>query len=193
GDRHDDDPDEVGARGRSVIRNVKKAGLSIVQFKDDQFSQVVKRLRPGQVQQFFIPSDARTDRRTIRITDVVPEGPQNTLFGDDFFVMGLDAPTSVAVHRINVPATSQGAFVPGDTTFVIDNPQTGLFRLALQGDWTNGGVISGRVVIERERNRLGPATATGPIEQDDLIPVFVNIPAGVSQAVFELFWQQNWG
>jgi hypothetical protein len=97
------------------------------------------------------------------------------------------------VHRINVPATSEGAFVAGDTTFVIDNPQTGLFRLALQGDWTNGGVISARVAIERVRNKLGPATATGPIEQDDLIPVIVNIPAGVSQAVFELFWQQNWG
>ena len=123
----------------------------------------------------------------------MPEGPQNTIFGDDFFVMGIDAPTSTAVHRIGIPAGAEGAFVNGDATFVIDNPQTGLIRLALKGDWTNGGVISARFTIERERNPLGPATATGQVEQDDLIPVIVNVPAGVSQAVFEVFWQQNWG
>jgi len=31
----------------------------------------------------------------------------------------------------------------------------------------------------------------GPL--GDIIPIPVEIPAGVSQAVFELFWQQNWG
>ena len=90
----------------------------------------------------------------------MPEGPQNTIFGDDFFVMGIDAPTSTAVHRIGIPAGAEGAFVNGDATFVIDNPQTGLFRLALQGDWTNGGVIWGgsrlsasAAVSERARRR----------------------------------------
>jgi len=94
----------------------------------------------------------------------------------------------VAVHRIG----EEGAFVATDTTFVIDNPQTGLFRLAVQGDWTNGGLISAHVAVERTVNRLGQPTATDRIEQDDLIPIPVDVPAGVSQAVFELFWQQNW-
>ena len=62
---------------------------------------------------------------------------QNTLFGDDLFVMGVDAPTSFAVHRIENPPGSEGVFINADSTFTIDNPQTGLVRIALQGDWTN--------------------------------------------------------
>ena len=52
-----------------------------------------------------------------------------------------------------------GVFVAADTTFVVDNPQTGLFRLAIQGDWTNGGLISAHVTVERTVNPLGAPTA----------------------------------
>ena len=166
---------------------MREAGQSIVQFKKDRFSSFVPRLVPGQVQQFFIPSDEQTDRLTVKITEVTPGSVQNVLFGDDLFVMGIDAPTSEAVDRI----TPQ--FVAGDATFVIDNPQTGLVRLALQGDWTNASPIAARVTIERQRSLLARRTASGVIRQDDSIPVTVHVPSGASQAVFELFWQQNWG
>lgn len=188
--RHrEDDPDEVGAGGASVIQNVRDAGLSIARFTDGSFSAHLRDLKPGEVKNFFIPVTNRTDRLTVRLTEITPQGPQNTLFGDDLLVMGLDAPTSAAVHRIG----TGGVFVAADTTFVIDNPQTGLFRLAVQGDWTNGGLISATVIVERTVNSLGEPTASGRIAQDDVITVPVDIPAGVSQAVFELFWQQNWG
>lgn len=186
-DHHDDGPDDVGDGGGSVIRNVREAGQSIVQFREDQFTALVPSLVPGQVQQFFIPADDRTDKLTVKITQITPGGVQNALFGDDLFVMAIDAPTSEAVDRI------EPAFVAKDTTYVIDNPQTGLVRLALQGDWTNASPISARVTIERQRSPLARRTASGVIRQDDVIPVTVNIPSGVSQAVFELFWQQNWG
>ena len=59
----------------------------------------------------------------VKITNIVPEGPdQNALFGDDLFVMGVDAPTSFAVHRIENPTGSEGVFVNADTTFTIDQP-----------------------------------------------------------------------
>ena len=186
-DGHDDGPDDVGDGGGSVIRNVREAGQSIVQFRKDSFTSFVPRLLPGQVQQFFIPSDEQTDRLTVTITEVTPGSVQNVLFGDDLFVMGIDAPTSQAVARITP------AFVAGDRTFVIDNPQTGLVRLALQGDWTNASPIAARVTIERQRSLLTRRTTRGVIRQDDTIPVTVNVPSGASQAVFELFWQQNWG
>ncbi len=187
--RHrEDGPDEVGAGGASVIQNVRDANLPIVEFREGVYSANLLNLKPGEVKQFFVPVTNRTDTLTIRFTQITPAGPQNTLFGDDLFVMGLDAPTSTAVHRIG-----QGVFVPGDTTFVVDNPQTGLFRLAVQGDWTNGGLISAHVEIDRTINPLAQPTAAGRITQDDLVPIPVNIPAGAAQAVFELFWQQNWG
>lgn len=191
-DRDDDDrADEVGAGGRSVIQNVRRAGLPIVQFRNDSYATDVWMLKPGQVMQLFIPADDRTERFTVSFTEVTPSGTPNTLFGDDLFVMGLDAPTSQAIHRID--PVNEGAFVNGDATFVIDNPQTGLVRLAIQGDWTNGGRISARVKITRQRARLARPTAVGMVQQDDLIPIRVNVPAGVSQAVFEVFWKQNWG
>jgi hypothetical protein len=110
------------------------------------------------------------------------------LFGDDFFVMGVDAPTSFAVHRIG-----EGEFVGEDTTFTIEHPQTGLVRIALQGDWTNGGLVSGTLTITRERSLPTLPSAIGRIRQEDLVPYTFEIPAGVSESVIELFWLQNWG
>jgi hypothetical protein len=68
-----------------------------------------------------------------------------------------------------------------------------LVRVAVQGDWTNAGRISADLVIERTRGRRGPPTAAGRVQQDDLIPVQVDIPAGTAQAIFELSWEGNWG
>ena len=65
--------------------------------------------------------------------------------------------------------------------------------MAIQGDWTNAGRVAADLVIERTRGRQGPPTALGRIQQDDLIPVQVNIPTGTAQVVFELSWEGNWG
>ena len=117
----------------------------------------------------------------------------NTLLGDDLFLMGVDAPTSFAVHRIEDPPGSEGVFVGVDSTFTIDQPQTGLVRIALQGSWTNGGRISATVAIERERGQRSHHAAHGRIEEEEVIPFRVNLPAGAAEAVIDLFWRQNWG
>ena len=192
-DDRDDDRDDLGEGGQSVTANVRRLGFDTVRFVDDRFSTKVTQLKPGQVAQFFVPSDERTDKLIVAITDVVHEGPQNVLFGDDLVVMGVDAPTSFAVHRIEDPPGSQGVLVTTDRTFTIDNPQTGLVRIALQGDSTNGGWISARLTIERIRSPFGRPAARGTIKQDDLIPFSITVPAGIRQAVVELFWRQNWG
>lgn len=192
-DDRDDEPDDVGAGGRSVIGNLRKLGIRPVQFVKDKFSSQVSLLVPGQVAQFYVPSDMFTDRLVVTITNIVPEGPdQNFFFGDDLFVMGVDAPTSTAVHRIENPPGSEGVFVNTDTSFTIDNPQTGLVRIAIQGDWTNAGRISANLAIERRRTPPTLPSATGHVRQDDIIPFHINVPAA-TQAVFELFWRQNWG
>src|SRR5262249_49016679 len=152
-----------------------------VHFVHDRFTARTPILTAGQVVQFYIPSDLFTDALTIKITEIVREGTPNAIFGDDVFVMGVDAPTSFAVHRIAPDAG--GAFVAQDTTFTIDNPQTGLVRLAVQGDWTNGGRVSARVTIERTRRLPTLPSAVGQIQQDDEIPYSINVPAGTAQAV----------
>jgi subtilisin family serine protease len=194
GDNDDDEGDEIGAGGKSVALNLLRAGFRPVHFVRDRYTRHLDKLVPGQVIQFFIPSDERTDRLTVSFSNVRPENPAvvNQLFGDDLFVMGVDAPTSFAVHRIENPPGSEGVFVAGNATFTIDDPQTGFVRLAVQGDWTNAGPISADVTIERTRRPFGWHSGTGKVAQDDLIPVTVDVPAGTAQAVFELFWKQNW-
>jgi hypothetical protein len=188
-DDKDDGPDDVGAGGRSVQGNLRKLGIDTVTFHHDHFSASTGLLLPGQVRQFYLPSDIFTNSFTVSITNLVRGGSQNVLFGDDLFVMAVDAPTSFAVHRFG----DGGDFVTKDTSFAIDNPQTGLVRLAIQGDSTNDSPIAATVTIDRVRSRPARPSAVGVIRQDDTIPYTVNVPAGNAQAVFELFWLQNWG
>jgi len=191
-DDEDDNADEVGQGGKSVARNLRRLGIRPVQFSHDRFTAQVNTLKPGQVAQFYVPSDIFTNKLVVSITNIVKEGPQNTLFGDDFFVMGIDAPTSFAAHRIG----NGGAFVGADgadRTFTVDNPQTGLVRIALQGDWINGGRVSAKLTIDRQRSLPTLPSAIGRIRQDDVVPYTIDVPAGVTEGVIELFWLQNWG
>jgi hypothetical protein len=192
-DDRDDDPDDVGAGGKSVLGNLQKLGIKPVRFVNNRYTANVSNLLPGQVAQFYVPSDMFTDAIVVTITDIVREGPENTLFGDDLFVMGVDAPTSFAVHRIGEAPGGEGVLVAADSTFTIDNPQTGIVRVAIQGDWTNGGRISAKLTLQRTRRLPTLPSAVGVVQQDDLIPYSVTIPAGTTQAVLELFWLQNWG
>ncbi len=180
--------DDLGRGGRSVTLNVASAGFPIVRFRQDQFTQRIENLLPGQVAQFFIPSDPRTSRLIVRVSDITPELPpaqQNPLFGDDVFFAVVDAPTSVAVGRASI-------FTAAGETATIDHPQTGLVRLALQGDWTNAGRISATVTITRERSFAGLPSSIGLIKQDDMIPFDIDVPAGVAELTFETGWLQNW-
>ena len=186
----DDDADDLGKGGRSVTRNVMDAGFEPVRFVRDRFTRRVSNLKPGEVAQFFVPSDPFTTRLTLQITAITPELPpaqQNQLFGDDIFYAIVDAPTSIGLDR-----TTQVPFTAVDVTEVVDNPQTGLVRVALQGDWTNAGRISATVTITRERNLGVVPSAVGSIEQDDVLPFDVDVPAGAASAVFEVAWLQNW-
>jgi hypothetical protein len=198
---HDDGDDGLGAGGSSVLRNVERAGFNIVNFRGNRFSTRIKNLKPGQVAQIFVPSDFLTSSLAVTIDQVTPELPpeqQNQFFlcgpdeapflcGDDVFVTIVDAPTSFALERAGGFPNSKEAF-----NATIANPQTGLVRVALQGDWTNGGRVSATVTITRTQTFDGLPTAIAIIEQDETDFVEVDVPAGAAKAVFELAWSQNW-
>jgi hypothetical protein len=74
-----------------------------------------------------------------------------------------------------------------------DNPQTGLVRIAVMGDWTNAGTVSARLTVTRHRRLDGLPTKIGKIEQDEIRFVEVDVPSGASRALFEVAWKQNWG
>jgi hypothetical protein len=117
-----------------------------VEFQDNVFSTRVKNLRPGEVAQFFVATKDEVNRLVVRLRNVDPSLPpsqQNQLYGVDLFVRIADAPTSFFSGRVD-------EFVADATKFVIDEPQTGLVRVAIQGDWTNIGKISTDLIVERQ-------------------------------------------
>jgi hypothetical protein len=197
---HDGD-DGLGSGGGSVARNVERAGFAIAKFRDNRFSLTVRNVKPGEVKQIFVPSDFLTSQFTITIDRVTPELPldqQNQFFvcgpmgmqflcGDDVYVQIVDAPTSIDVTRGAGFANSQE---PLEVT--VNNPQTGLVRIAVQGDTTNGGEVAATVTVTRRRRFGGLPTKVSIIEQDEIEFVEFDVPAGASNAVFELAWLQNW-
>jgi subtilisin family serine protease len=198
--RHDDE-DHLGAGGESVARNVERAGFRISDFRGNRFSTRVRNLKPGEVSQIFVPSDFLTSSFTVTVDGVTPElleDQQNQFFvcgptggeflcGDDVIVQIVDAPTSFAVERALAFVNSREPF-----TTPVDNPQTGLVRVAVMGDWTNAGRVSATVTITRKQKFEGFPTTLSTIEQDEIDFVEVDVPAGTETAVFELAWKQNW-
>ncbi len=197
---HDED-DGLGSGGSSVKRNVERAGFDVAQFTANRYSKWVRDLKPGEVKQIFLPSDFLTSKFTItidRVTPALPPEEQNQFWlcgpagmeficGDDVFVHIVDAPTSFDVTR--------GAAFPNSRqplTVTVENPQTGLVRVALQGDTTNAGTVSALVTVTRQRRFDGLPTSASIIEQDEIDFVEVDVPGGTGKAVFELSWLQNW-
>ena len=173
----------------TVAANIQSLGFRPIQFDNNIFSTHVRNLRPGQVAHFFVPTKEEVNRLTVKLLNITPELPpqrQNQLFGDDTFLRVADAPTSFFRGRVD-------EFVGSDSQFIIDEPQTGLIRLALQGDWTNAGRISADVVIERQKRPLLPETADGTVSsKQQSVQIPVNMPSGKSNAIFETFWDNDW-
>jgi subtilisin family serine protease len=168
--------------------NIGKLGFEPVRFLRDSFKTRVSGLKPGQVKQFFIESDPFTDRLDVEVTRVTPSLPpdqQNRFFGDDVILKIVDAPTSFEDRNVT-------AFVAADSAFPFPNPQTGLVRVAVMGDWTNAGVVSADLRVKRTRKATGFPSATGVVRQGDMIPFEVQVPPGATKAVFETHFARSW-
>ncbi len=85
-------------------------------------------------------------------------------------------------------------FLFSDTVISFDKPQTGVVRLAIMGDWTNAGAISADLEItETRKDDDDEETSEGKVEQSQTDVVYIDIPAGTAQAIFDLAWDNNWG
>ena len=112
---------------------------------------------------------------------------QNPFFGDDIFLAIVDAPTSFN-------STRASGFVNSNVTIPIQNPQWGLLRIAVMGDWTNAGPVSVDIRITRQRTPLPDPSAKGatpPAGACQLIDIVV--PPAVSELAVLLSWKYNWG
>jgi len=179
-----------GKGHKSVKKNVKSLGIKIISPEDGEIEKShVSNLKPGQVAHFFIESEDETDQITIKIENIVaslPASDQNIFFGDDIFYQIQDAIT-------HTEATIASGFIVADEEIVIDNPQTGLLRLAIMGDWTNAGTISADITISAVEGEEAEEASKGRIDQSEFQVESFYIPDGTTQATFELSWKNNWG
>jgi hypothetical protein len=179
----------TGVGSPSVVLNTLLVGIRPIFFINDKYQTKVTGLKPGEVKQIFVPVEDRTDEFTItfkNITPALPPASQNPLFGDDLFVAVADAPTSFLRDRFF-------DFVnPASLPITITNPQSGLVRLAIQGDWTNAGEIATDVVITRKKSFQGVPSAFGRVAEGESKVFEFEVPAGAANLTVEAFWDKDW-
>ncbi len=179
----------VGLGLPSVALNLLPLGIFPVSFVGNTSTTHLTNLKPGEVRQLYVPTLDNTDDLTVTVKNVTPTlapASQNQLFGDDIFLTVDDAFTSFA-------QTVASGFVVADTDFDVPLPQTGLVRVAVQGDTTNAGTISADVVVTRHNASLTNPTKIGQIQQGGDTAVRVQVAPGTAQLSFQLSWLLNWG
>jgi hypothetical protein len=177
----------MGSPSPNVVENIRDLGFDVIA----RGAQVtLKDLMPGQVRHFFVKIDRSTHHIDVTLENIQPAldpSAQNPFFGDDIFLNIVDSPTSFKW-------TLASGFVNSTVTVPIDDPQHGLVRIAVMGDWTNAGPVSADLRITRQRSDLPEPTAVGSTPPSGACQ-FVDtvVPPGVSELAVLLSWKYNWG
>lgn len=174
---------------KNVKVNVERG--TALDVRDGFVTEHAANLQPGQRHDILYrvhPNTRQVIVSLFNVTPALPPAQQNQLFGDDVLL---------AVHTAKVSSIGEGdyavfEFTTGGT-FAIDEPETGLMRITVNGDWTNAGTVSADVSIVSLKEPLPKFTAQGKIAQGDLIAVPVPVPAGIGKAEFRLEWREDWG
>jgi serine protease AprX len=151
----------------------------------------LEKLQPAERRDILYNVQDATDQVVITLSNVNPSLPpdqQNALFGDDILLFVHSAKTS-AIGEVGDYLA--GGFTLGGT-FTIPDPEPGLLRVSISGDWTNAGTISADVTITSSKNPV-PMTLDGKIADAQFIVVPIDIPGNVKLAEFRLSWDENWG
>ncbi len=190
----DDDDDDIGNnklvsnKNQKIATILEKSGFSVVKFHGDEIIVDQLQVMPGQVKQFFVPSNANTQSILVNINNIqaqLPPEQQNVIFGDDLFVTIIDAPTSIDNTHLR-------DFFSEDVSIEILSPQEGVLRIAVMGDWTNIGMVSANISFARKTIPLPSPIANRRLQDKQLHRYSLAIDATITFAQFSLYWQQNW-
>lgn len=173
---------------KNVKVNIEQA--TSLNVRDGYVRETVSGLKPGQ--RYDIPYRVNPNTKQVIValsaTPALPPAQQNQLFGDDVLL---------AVHSAKTSAIGEGdypvfAFTTGGT-YAVENPETGILRVSVSGDWTNAGEISAQVVILSTTDPVPQLTSQGKIGNGQTIAISVAVPPGVGVAEFRLGWREDWG
>jgi hypothetical protein len=173
---------------RSVAQNVRR-GTFLEPLTGNVFERV-RHLKPGEREDFLYQVSERTERVFIdlsRFSATLPASQQNQLFGDDIFL---------TVHSAKTSAIGEGDYLVSTFTtngsFIIEDPEPGLLRITVNGDTTNAGTVAVNVAIGSQKGPHDRFTTRGRIATGEVAVFPIEVPAGVSEAVFTARWRNNW-
>lgn len=171
-----------------VVDNIQNSNITVLKEDQRQITETVS-LGPGEVKQYFIETNNNTAEIEVeieRFRTELPTSQQNLLFGDGLAITVLDAPYSF-------DDTLAQDLLYADTEFSIVNPQPGLVRVAIMGDWTNKGNVMAQISIENE-GILTPPTPTiiNTISDGEVHPFQFDVAPQTTLLNFHLNWRSSW-
>ena len=167
-------------------------------------------LKASEVRDFVFEIGRSTSKVSIEFEDLNVPANSRPLYFPNAFEVDLQSAKRTAVARpvsflldAGFSAAVAGSFTieveDGVWSFagtpVAEQPmEPGLMKLSLSGDFVNENDVSARVRISRENDaeRLRKPVSRSVISQDDVFIVPVDVPAGTSQATFNLSWLRDW-
>ena len=169
----------------SVKVNVEKNTSLNVQ--DGFVRQTLAGLQPGERRDIVYRVSPNTSQVIVSLSNFAagPVASQNQLFGDDVLLAVHTAKTSGDDYTF-LDFVRTG-------TFVVNNPETGLIRVSVSGDWTNGTNVGVDVAIVSATDPVPQFTTQSKITQSDVQLVPFSVPAGANGLEARLSWRADWG
>jgi hypothetical protein len=178
----------LGAFNASVKVNIEKnTDLNV---RDGAVSETIAALKPGQ--RFDLPYRVHPNTSQVivvlsGVTPALPPAQQNQLFGDDILL---------AIHSAKTSAIGEGDYkvftFSSGGTFVVEDPEEGIMRVTVNGDWTNAGDIGATVNVYSVTDPVPQLTHQGMIASGETVSIPLVIPAGTTVADFRLGWRESW-
>jgi subtilisin family serine protease len=152
------------------------------------------KLKPGQRFDVLYNVEPGTESVVVSINHIefsLPLQQQNQFFvnihSSKTSSIGANGDYSVGFY------TEQSPFLFDDAEFTMSDPDTGIMRITLLGDFINAGNVSSDVNIHSIHESLPHVTAAGTIHDKKMKTIPIQIPAGVQKADFLLSWEDDWG
>jgi subtilisin family serine protease len=181
-----DAPGDEGGTNRNVNVNLNQ-GANVATFSGN-VTRSVSGLKPGQRFDTYYKVTPNTGAIIVTLSNVTPGSVQNQLFGDDILLAIQDARTSTADYML----PDDIAFTTGGT-FVVTNPEAGIVRVTVSGDWTNASPIGATVNIRSANLAIPGQTRQGSINEGDEFAIPFTVQPGTATLEALLEWREDWG
>ena len=180
-------PDTAGAAGgtnKNVSVNILQ-GAGVPTFTD-VVTRSVTGLKPGQRFETYYKVPSNTSAIVLTLSGVTPGDNQNVLLGDNILLAIHSAKTS-AFGDYNVLEFTSGG------TWTISDPDAGLMRVTLNGNWTNASPIGATVTIVPQIAASPGQTVQASVLDGETRVYPFTVPPGAASLSVRLEWDGHWG